>query len=75
MLLVTLDEPMVRAETLRLGERLFAAGMPPAAEIVNRAAGTVLPAATTRTWTAPVVAEPRGAEALAAFAAAWSPAE
>lgn len=55
IILVTLDEPIVRAETRRLHERLRGMDLQPAAILLNRR----------------VAPEPVGAERLRGFAAAW----
>jgi arsenite/tail-anchored protein-transporting ATPase len=68
--LVTLDEPMVVAETERLGDRLREAGVAIAATIVNRAAGS--PATGGRTFAAPHTdPPPAGTSALRSFAGTW----
>lgn len=78
IVVVTLEEPMVLAETRRLVERLEQAGLSTAALLVNRAdpraaapMGDLPPLPTFR---APVVTEPVGVDALRAFARAWEPA-
>lgn len=71
IVLVTLDQPVVAAETARLLERLRAGGIEPSAAIVNRATrgvGTTLPRPV---LTAPAVPEPVGAAALSRFGHAW----
>lgn len=71
IVIVTLDDPVVRAETRRLAARLTALGLAPAAAVVNRATGPVGPEMGVPTFAAPLITEPVGAHALAAFAGAW----
>lgn len=87
IILVTLEEPLVRAETRRLALRLRERGLEPAALIVNRVTGP--PAGAGRdaalqdaapdpqvpgvtVFTAPEVARPVGARALRELAGRWS---
>jgi arsenite/tail-anchored protein-transporting ATPase len=78
IVVVTVDEPMIRAETGRLMERLVGLGLPLAAVVVNRAVGNgVRPLDEALTaglpvFVAPTVAEPVGAPALLAFFESWS---
>ena len=67
---VTLDEPMVRAETRRLVDRLHELQLPLGAVVVNRSRGR------TSDWEVPVfhapeVAEPRGEQPLESFFRSW----
>lgn len=71
ILIVTLDEPMARAETDRLADRLQTLGMPLSGVVVNRAAGPVEPRLGVATWRAPEVEEPKGVPALQQFTRAW----
>jgi arsenite/tail-anchored protein-transporting ATPase len=77
IVVVTVAEPMIRAETGRLIERLRELDLPLAAVIVNRATGDLvepLPdavAANIPLFRAPIVAEPVGTAALLEFAASW----
>jgi arsenite/tail-anchored protein-transporting ATPase len=75
IVVVTLDEPLVRAETRRLLEELARLGLPAAAVLVNRCLPAAPPAADTAppgtpVFRAPEVRDPRGA-ALRPFAEAW----
>jgi arsenite/tail-anchored protein-transporting ATPase len=70
--IVTLDEPLVAAETARLCRDLAAAGMPRAAMILNRAAGAGTAAGSGRTIRAPRLAQPPvGVPRLREFARQW----
>jgi arsenite/tail-anchored protein-transporting ATPase len=79
IIVVTLEEPLVQAETDRLIDRLQHLDLPLAAVVVNRAAddptvGSVDGAGQTPglpTFRAPTVPEPTGPDALLAFAMAW----
>jgi arsenite/tail-anchored protein-transporting ATPase len=79
IIVVTLEEPLVRAETGRLIERLRQLGLPVAAVVVNRAGGdppaapgeTAGPAHGLPMFRAPLVPEPTGPDALLAFSRAW----
>jgi arsenite/tail-anchored protein-transporting ATPase len=79
IIVVTLEEPLVQAETDRLIDRLQHLGLPLAAVVVNRAvddptARSVDGAGQTPglpTFRAPTVPEPTGPDALLAFAMAW----
>jgi len=71
LVVVTLDEPLARAETGRLVERIRVLGLPLTGVIVNRTAGPVEPRPDTATWRAPEVEEPKGADALIQFTRAW----
>jgi arsenite/tail-anchored protein-transporting ATPase len=77
IVVVTVDEPMIRAETGRLLATLMEMSLPVAAVVVNRAMGDrVGPpadaiAAGLPVFRAPMVSEPVGAEALLAFSASW----
>ena len=67
---VTLDEPMVRAETHRLVDRLQELQLPLGAVVVNRSRGR------TSDWDVPVfhapeVDEPRGEQPLGSFFRSW----
>jgi arsenite/tail-anchored protein-transporting ATPase len=74
---VTVDEPMIRAETGRLIERLAEMRLPVAGVVVNRVrAGAGEPPTQARAaglpvFRAPAVEEPVGASALLAFYEAW----
>jgi arsenite/tail-anchored protein-transporting ATPase len=75
IVVVTLDEPLVRAETRRLLEKLAGLGLPAAAVLVNRLLPAVPPPADIATPGTPVfrateVRDPRG-PALRPFAEAW----
>jgi arsenite/tail-anchored protein-transporting ATPase len=78
IVVVTLEEPVVLAETRRLVGRLEEMGLPAAALIVNRAAlgeaGTVADLPELPTFRAPVVREPVGVDAIRAFVRSWEPA-
>jgi arsenite/tail-anchored protein-transporting ATPase len=70
--IVTLDEPLVAAETARLSRDLAAAGMPRAATILNRAAGAGTAAGSGRTIRAPRLAQPPvGVPCLRDFVRQW----
>jgi arsenite/tail-anchored protein-transporting ATPase len=79
IIVVTLEEPLVQAETGRLIDRLQHLDLPLAAVVVNRAADdptarSVDGAGRTPglpTFRAPTVPEPTGPDALLAFARAW----
>jgi arsenite-transporting ATPase len=71
IVVVTLAEPMVRAETDRLVDRLGTLGLPVAGVLVNRATGPVAPFEGQVTWRAPRVEEPRGVTELRHFNRAW----
>jgi arsenite/tail-anchored protein-transporting ATPase len=77
IVVVTLEEALVLAETRRLVQRLDGMGLSAAALLVNRAhlgeAGPVGDLPDLPTFRAPVVREPVGADALRAFARAWEP--
>lgn len=77
IVVVTLEEAMVLAETRRLVGRLEEMGLPAAALLVNRAnlreAGVVGDLPELPTFRAPVVREPVGVDALRAFVSAWEP--
>ena len=70
---VTLDEPMVRAETERLRAQLRHAGVPEAGVILNRAAAAITePVRASHLIRAPQCAvPPAGADALRAFFQQW----
>jgi arsenite/tail-anchored protein-transporting ATPase len=79
IVVVTQEEPLVRAETGRLIERLRQLGLPVAAVVVNRAgAGPAVAAGEASMaayglpiFQAPLVPEPTGPEELRAFSLAW----
>lgn len=71
LVVVTLDEPLVRAETERLMDRLEGLGLWPAGLVINRATGSVEPRPGVPTWRVPEVAEPTGPSALQQFTRAW----
>jgi arsenite/tail-anchored protein-transporting ATPase len=75
VVVVTVDEPLVLAETHRLLDRIRQLGLPVGAVLLNRADpdtrdvpgfGPMVPV-----FRAPAVDEPTGADGLRAFAAAW----
>ena len=80
IVIVTLDEPIVRAETRRLLDRLRDRGIEPAAVLVNRAGpgspdddlAAGFPG--TPVFLAPERTEPVGADALRSLARGWRPA-
>jgi arsenite/tail-anchored protein-transporting ATPase len=79
IIVVTLEEPLVQAETGRLIETLRHQGLPLAAVVVNHAGDHPIPrsgdgsgpAHGVPTFRAPTVPEPTGPDALRAFARAW----
>jgi arsenite/tail-anchored protein-transporting ATPase len=71
IVVVTLEEPLVRAETGRLLERLRQLDLPAAAVVVNRADHGTAAAHDLPTFRAPTVPEPTGPDALRAFTRAW----
>lgn len=73
IILVTLEEPLVRAETRRLAERLRERGLAPAAVLVNQRAGRVTDYGV-RTLRASAVEPPVGAARLRRFFDGWEPA-
>jgi TRC40/GET3/ArsA family transport-energizing ATPase len=79
IIVVTLGEPLVQAETGRLIDRLRHLGLPLAAVVVNRVADDPMarsvdgagPGHGLPTFRAPTVPEPTGPDALRAFARTW----
>lgn len=71
IVVVTLDEPLVRAETERLAARLRSLHLPLVGLLVNRSTGAVESPRAVPTWRAPEVEEPRGVPALREFTRAW----
>lgn len=71
IVIVTLDEALVRAETDRLAARLRSLELPLAGMVVNRATGPVEARAGVPTWRVPEVEEPTGVAALREFTRAW----
>jgi anion-transporting ArsA/GET3 family ATPase len=77
IVVVTVDEPLVQAESARLAGRLRELGLAVGGAIVNRSADRV-PATTAGlsslpTLVAPLAGEPVGAGALASFFGSWTP--
>lgn len=70
---VTLDEPMVKAETRRLLDRVDQLQLPLGAVVVNRSGGGAS-GGDVPVFFAPDVAEPRGEQALISFFRSWRPA-
>ncbi|HUG39356.1 MAG TPA: ArsA-related P-loop ATPase [Longimicrobiales bacterium] len=71
IVIVTLDEPLVRAETRRLLGQLDRHGLAPAAVLVNRAPGARAEGLRPPAFRAPEVPEPVGADRLRALGLGW----
>jgi anion-transporting ArsA/GET3 family ATPase len=75
IIIVTLDEPLVRAETRRLLDRLGAQGRPAAAVVLNRAnpqaSWEAQEAEGIPVLSSPEVPDPVGADALRSLAWGW----